>query len=132
MDCDIYQGNRSRNRTRQLQKAKRDRQEARCDSYAKQQKYLEETIQNRNKDKKGIKITDKIICIKRGEKLKQLYNSFVQLRNKQDSSTLSFIDVLDKVAFWAANLILMTILFANTSTFIIIVTLIFYEHSLNY
>eukprot|EP00957_Ditylum_brightwellii_P034292 2600689-Ditylum_brightwellii.AAC.1 len=89
-------------------------------------------IQTRNKDKKGIKTTDEIICIKRGEKQKQLYNNFARLRNKQDSSTLSFIDVPDEAAFWATNLILMTILFANTSMGIIIMILIFYKHSLNY
>jgi hypothetical protein len=63
-DCDIYQGDPSRNRTRQLQKAKRDRHTAQRNSYDKRQKYLEKTIENRNKDKKGLKITKEIIRIK--------------------------------------------------------------------
>eukprot|EP00957_Ditylum_brightwellii_P081648 6211246-Ditylum_brightwellii.AAC.1 len=54
-DCDIYQGDPSRNRTPKLRKAKRDRREARRNSYDKQQKYIAEKIENNNKDKKGLK-----------------------------------------------------------------------------
>eukprot|EP00957_Ditylum_brightwellii_P191423 14573838-Ditylum_brightwellii.AAC.1 len=57
---DIYQGDRTRNRAGQLQKAKRDRQQAQQDVHTKRQQYLEEKIQSHNNNKKGVKIPDEI------------------------------------------------------------------------
>jgi hypothetical protein len=130
-DCDIYQGDPLRNRTRQLRKAKKDRRKAQRNSYDKQQKYLAEKIEKNNKDKKGIKVNEEIIRIKQGEKRKRLYRNFARLQNKTDNDTLSFIDVPDKEAFWAMHLILLTRLFENTTMGIIIIVLMFLEYSLN-
>eukprot|EP00957_Ditylum_brightwellii_P206084 15346724-Ditylum_brightwellii.AAC.1 len=121
MDYDIYQGDRTCNRARQLWKAKRDRCQTRQDSHTKHQQYLEEKIWGHNNNKKGIKITDEIQCIKKGEKQKRLYNNFARLQNKQDTSTLSFINVPDNEAFWTATLILMTLILSNNSIFSICV-----------
>eukprot|EP00957_Ditylum_brightwellii_P055152 4179839-Ditylum_brightwellii.AAC.1 len=102
MGCDIYQGNRKRHPAQQLQKAKKERRKTRTNSHAKQQQYLEKKIKQLN-EQKNVNVANEVRRLRRGEKRKQLYNNFASIRQKQDMSTLSFIDIPDIEAFWAAH-----------------------------
>ena len=98
-DLDIYQGDPNQKPSAQLCQAKKSHRQARQDSHKKQQQQLDQKIRKQKDTQDGAKIAKELRTIQKGETRKQLYANMAMIQQKQNKSSLPYINIPDKTKF---------------------------------